>query len=174
MVRSTEEIEEIIDVIMERVNREVMLKNRLDELDPLLVEWGLTQFVHTEIDEHYKHGTIVVLGESSVKTAELLGIAKSLGIDKGRFEFVDYNEAKTFNYRKMLNNLKYSVVLFGPIPHSTTGKGETSSAIVEIETSKGYPPTKRLMAGNALKITKFNFRQALEELIQAGQIKCDF
>ena len=172
MSRSIDEIEEIIDKIREKV----FLANRIGELDNLLLSLGLTDFVEpSPIDEHYKCGKIVVIGNSDIKESILLGICKECGIGKERLEFcLDYNLAQKFNYRKMQYNSAYSVVMFGPVPHSTIDKKKSESIIAELESQKGYPPVVRLNTGNELKITKTNFKKAICTLLNDGVISSDY
>lgn len=61
-------------------------------------------------------------------------------------------------------------VLFGPLPHSTSGKNDSSSVIAEMKSKEGYPRIETLNAGNKLKITKSNFKSTLERLIQENYI----
>ena len=113
----------------------------------------------------YKSGKIVVIGQSDVKADVLLSIGKQLGVDKNRFElYLDYEDAKTFKFRKMQWQPSYSVVLVGPMPQSGMSKGDASSIITAIESEEGYPPVVRL-GRNSLKITKTDFREKLKELI---------
>lgn len=168
MVRNLEEL----DDIFEEIRKKVILANRMDELDILLVKWGITEDVSIEVDR-FKNGKIAVIGGSEVSEAVLVGIGKSLGISKNRFEFCNFEGAQKFNYRKMLDNLEYSAVLFGAVPHSAKDKGDSSSIIVEIETKAGYPPVKRLISGNELKITKSNFRNALQKLLENDTVRAD-
>lgn len=171
MVRGVEEIEEILDEIQKRVT----FANRTDELDVLLKAWGLTEFLPSEEDDRYKSGKIVVIGGSDVDERILSGICKNCGIGKDRLEFcLDYDKAQTYNYRKLRYNQAYSVVIFGAVPHSTTGKGDSGSVVAELESQNGYPPVKRLMAGSELKITKSNFKNAIRELLDSNIINSDY
>ena len=56
--------------------------------------------------------------------------------------------------------MNYRVVLFGPIPHSTSGKNDSSSVIAEMTSKEGYPRVEILSGSNELKITKSGFRKA--------------
>ncbi len=168
MVRSIEEL----DDILEDIRKKVILANRMDELDDLLNKWGIVETEPVAIDR-FRYGKIAVIGGSEVEETVLLGIAKSFGFSKSRFEFCNFELAQKFNYRKMLENAEYSAVLFGPVPHSAKYKGDSSSIIVEVETRPGYPPVKRLVSGNELKITKNNFKHALQELIQKDIVRAD-
>lgn len=171
MVRGIEEIEEILDEIRKRVT----LANRTDELDSLLMDWGLTEYISKEECDRYKSGKIVVIGGSDVDERILSGICKNYCIGKDRLEFcLDYNKAQTYNYKKLRYNQSYSVILFGAVPHSTTGKGDSRSVVAELESQTGYPPIKRLTAGGDLKITKSNFKNAIKELLDSNIISADY
>ena len=55
--------------------------------------------------------------------------------------------------------------MVGPMPHSSTGKADSSSAIAEMEKHQDlYPRIVRMGSGNGLKITKSNFRETLQRL----------
>lgn len=167
------QLEELIDKITEKIS----LANRKGELEELLKKWGMYDLVDdgsSSSDDYYdtyKDGKIVVIGGSQVKEHDLLGIVKSLGLDKNRFEFcLDYKEIESYQFTKMQWKPNYRLVIVGPMPHSTTGKGESGSTIAEIEKrSNGYPKVIRL-GSNDLKITKTNFKKALEEQIAADYI----
>lgn len=168
----SEKLEEIIDAITAKI----ALANRMNELDSLLECWGLQELIENnsvssdDFYDTYKDGTIVVIGASQVKEHDLLGIAKSLGLSKDRFEFcLDYDEIVKFNFKKMQHKPNYRLVIVGPMPHSTAGKGDSSSAIAEMETRDGYPKVVRL-GSNELKITKTSFKKALQKQIAADYI----
>ncbi len=168
----TERLEEIVDAVTEKI----YLANRTGELESLLSNWGLSTLIKNvapssdDFYDTYKDGKIVVIGASQVKEHDLLGIVKSLGLDKKRFEFcLDYEKIKNYQFSKMQYNLNYRLVIVGPMPHSTTGKGESRSTISELENGNGYPKVVRL-GSNELKITKTNFKQALQEQQNANYI----
>lgn len=154
------ELDERLTQILSRLNRE----GRLEELLDIL---GLSDLLKPEPRYTcFDNGKIVVLGESKVDEAVLLSIAKSLGLDKKRFEFhLGYEEAKSFDSRKMLWNAAYSLILVGPMPHSGTSKGDASSVITALENTEGYPPVIRL-GTNSLKISKSDFRAKLTEAME--------
>ncbi len=100
------------------------LANRTEQLESLLYQWDLDGLLSDDsVYETNKDGKIVVIDQSEVKKNVLTGITKSLNLDKNRFEFcLDYNGAKTYNYKKLQYASNYRVVLFGPVPYSTSGK----------------------------------------------------
>ena len=167
----TERLEKLIDKVTEKI----LIANRTGELDSLLVKWGFSDLIEPETSSNSfydtrKDGKIVVLGASQVKERDLLGIVKGLGLDKDRFELcLDYKEIEAYRFSKLQYNTNYRLVIVGPMPHSTTGKGEQRSTIAEMENGVGYPKVIRL-GSNELKITKSNFRQVLQEQITANYI----
>ena len=165
---NTDEVSEILDKLYEMIT----LANRNDTLDALLSKWGLTELSKRKSSYETKHdGKIVVIGGSEVNKDILLGIDKNLGLDKNRFEFcLDYNSTKTYKYSKLHFNPDYRLVLFGPVPHSSTGKNDSSSVIAEMQTHEGYPKVVVLASNGAMKITKTNFRSTLKEYIEEGFI----
>lgn len=162
------ELEEVIDSITQKI----ILANRIGTLENLLQHWGFDSLLKNDsVYETNKDGKIVVIGQPEVKINVLEGIIKSLNLDKNRFEFcLDYNDSKTFNYKKMQYSPNYRVVMFGPVPHSSVGKRDSSSVIAEMKNREGYPRVVVLNDGNELKITKTNFKIALENLIKDNYI----
>ena len=55
------------------------------------------------------------------------------------------------------------------MPHSTVSKGNSSSAIANMEENDGFPPVIRL-GSSELKITKSDFRNKLDEAFKKGYI----
>lgn len=162
------ELEEVIDVITQKI----ILANRLGTLKNLLQQWGFDNLLNSDsVYETNKDGKIVVIGQTEVKLNILEGIIKSLHLDKNRFEFcLDYNDSKTFNYKKLQYAPNYRVVMVGPIPHSSVGKNNSSSVIAEMKNKEGYPRVEILNDSNELKITKSSFRSTLEKLIKENYI----
>ena len=167
---------EQLEVIIDAVTEKITLANRKGELEEMLEKWGMYDLIKSAFpssDDFYeteKDGKIVVIGAPQVKEHDLLGVAKSLGLDKDRFEFcLDYYESVKYPFHKLQYNTKYRLVIVGPMPHSTSVKGDSSSAISEMETGVGYPRVIRL-GSNELKITKTNFKKALQEQIAENYI----
>lgn len=132
-----------------------------------LIEWlklmDLEQLISGDIFYNPKiYGKILVLGDSRTNKSHLTGVAKSLGFAKDRFEFyLDYNGSKKYNYTKLRYSNKYAAIIVGPIPHSTSGKGNYSSAIVAMETENGYPPVFRTE-----KLCNNRFRSLMTQMIK--------
>lgn len=164
----TEELDELLD----KINEMVLLANRSGNLEQLLQRIGLQEYAqsHNKYDT-YKSGKIVVVGDSEIKSNVLFAVAKELGIEKDRFELcLDYETAQKYQYKKLQYSPCYRVIMFGPVPHSSKGKFDSSSVITEIEHNEGYPRLIRLASNNSMKITKSNFKEALIHLIEEKYI----
>ncbi len=147
--------------------------NRSGQLEDFLQMLGMEHLLKRESGyEVYKSGKIVVIGQSDVKPDILLSIAKKLGLEKERFElYLNYEDAKTFDFDRLQWNPRYSLLMVGPMPHSGIIKGDYSSIISALETKDGYPPVVRL-GSNTLKITKSDFKTKLSEMIETKRIIC--
>lgn len=114
-----------------------------------------------------------MIAGTEIKEIELLKVADSLGIDRNRLEMcLDYKDASKFNYKKMQYNDNYSLILFGQNPHSGHEKGDYGSVVSAIENEPGYPEVYRL-GSNSLRISKTNYKEALQKAILEGVISTD-
>lgn len=114
-------------------------------------------------------GRILVVGDAQCRPKDLMGVAKSMGINPRRIEYIDSNEATNYDFAQLEYSRNWCAVLFGATPHSTKGRGEDSSIIAHLEKNRErYPEVRRLHANKRLKITKTNFRETLQSLIDKG------
>ena len=117
-----------------------------------------------------KTGLIVVIGESQVEERKMQGVLKDVGIRKERLECcLGYEAAKSFPYTKLQYQSRYALVLVGSMGHKAKDIGSNSSAISMMENTYGYPKVIRL-GTNELKITKSNFKKAIEDALRKGVI----
>lgn len=171
---SIEEVLELEEDIREELDNhleEILIKlNRTGQIQELLSLLGLDDKSEENLMDDCKSGKIVVIGTSEVSKDKLAAVAKRLGIDTDRFEFfLNYDDAKTFNFRKLQYNSNYSLIMVGSMPHSGHAKGDYSSVITALEREEGYPPVRR-MGSSRLNISKSSFRSDLESLIQEKMI----
>lgn len=160
-----------LNEVLEKIREVVTIANRNGTLNELLDKLGIENESPVKFEyETYKSGKIVVIGNNEIGDNKLKGVAKELGIEAGRFEFVSFNESVKYDYKKLQYAPKYRVIMFGAVPHSTSGKGDNSSVIANLEKEEGYPRVIRLTSNNSIKITKSNFREALEMLLDEGYI----
>lgn len=170
------ELSELEDEVMKRLPDEITAilarLNRTGDLENWLEMMNMSDLLNDQNKfESFKNGKIVVVGETHVKEEVLLGVAKTLGLDKNRFEFcLDYEHIQKYNFKKMQYAPQYRVILFGPAPHSGHGKSNGSSIIAKLENSAAYPRVVRIHDSNTLKITKSNFRETLKKLIAEDYI----
>ena len=166
------EIEAVLrDTLNERLEEILVSLNRKGQLEELLSLLGMKELLGIEEeDEILRDGKIIVIGQSEVEREKLAAVAKNLGIEKDRFEFyLNYEDAKTFDFKKTQWSSKYSYILVGQMPHSGYSKGDYSSVITAIEREDGYPPVVR-MGTSGLKITKSSFRNTLKYLLDERKI----
>lgn len=165
------EIDDLMDLVIDNIRERIYYSNRIGEIEEYLEGIGmgyLSSF--NQGYKTYKAGKIVVLGASSVSVSDLENVVIGLGLDKDRFEFnLNYNKLKNYNYKKLRNNPNYRVALLGPMPHSTTGKSKSGSAIEELKKNTSLR-VEKLTTSNELKITQSNFKQTLEMLIKEDYI----
>ena len=122
-------------------------------------------------EDSCKDGKIIILGAPTIKEREIMATLKSEHIAKNRIEIhLGYEELKNFDFKKLRYNNKYRLILVGAMPHSTSGKGDFSSAIANMEQTDGYPKLIRLCSNEQLKITKTNLRQAIHNEIESGYL----
>jgi len=163
------QLPDLLPFVLETANENGMLSELMDMLylDHLLPNSFIAEALPT--------GKIIVFGDSAVKPDVLLGIAKSLGLEKDRLEFYDYEKAKTFQSSKLEYRSEYSAILIGPVPHKAKGTEGYSSLLTSLEDKhrENIIPAHvvRLGAGEEMKITKTNFKEALIDLIDAGVVK---
>ena len=106
---------------------------------------NLLEHILEEYKDYCANGSLETIGaiyyiDSKSDLNNHLEFGLSIPIDKSRFEFcLDYDKAKTFQYSKLRYNPNYRVVIFGPVPHSSTGKNDSSSVIAEMKNHEGYP-----------------------------------
>ena len=164
--------EEIIDRLPESITAVLVTLNTNGRLEELLHLIGMDDLAEGKCQlETWPEGKVVVFGDAQAKPKDLYGVAKSLGLSRDRIVFVSHDESVRFDYRTLEYNHAVVAVMFGAIPHSTRGTGTGSSVIARMEKqSEVYPRIIRLSANGALKITKTNFRESLENLINQGLI----
>lgn len=146
----------------------MMDHNRIGELDLYLKHINIYDRMFEERKLDIRDpliGKIAVIGQSEVRQNRLLGIGKDLGFDEKQFEFcLEYNDIGKYNFSKLKND-KYSFIFVGPMPHKLEDVNGYSSMIERLRSEEGFPEVIELRNQNGFKITKTNFRQALEDIL---------
>lgn len=166
---SAYELYDLQEAMMERMADGLLpaisTANRTGELSDLLRLLGMSDLLDDQ-GISVQPTRVVVIGDSMVKEAKLRSIALRHGYDPDMFEFVlGHNELKHYDFGKLRGTYTYRAVMAGPMPHSTPGKRDASSAIAEMKAHpEKYPPIIQLRDSNGLKITNNSFANALDEL----------
>lgn len=157
-------------MVSERID-EVLLPaltraNRTDELESLLTLLGLGELVGDDGCAELRPTRVLVIGATEVKEPKLRSIARKNGEDPSLFDFeLGYSGLKHFNFDQLRHGSKYRAVMVGPMPHSTPGKRDASSAIAEMRGRPDvYPPVIELYDSTGLKITNNSFARGLVDL----------
>ena len=115
------ELEETLKDELNNHLEEILVKlNRTDKLEDFLRLIGMQELLGLgDSSETFNDGQIIVIGNSEVDKEKLCAVAKNMGFNRDRFEFyLDYEDAKKFDFKKTQWSTKYSCILVGPMPHS--------------------------------------------------------
>jgi hypothetical protein len=182
---NSDQIMDLEDYIMDRLDDVLCRKNADGSLDRLLRELDMEDaiaklFGGPEPLKTWSNGKLLIVGCQEKMEDEIVGVSKGLGIARKRLEFVRYDDATNYNFKKLEYLPTYAAILVGASPHSTKGKGDSRSILSRMqyleEHREKYPTVVRLTAENLsgqLKITKTNFRSALSELMREGIVAPD-
>ena len=176
MALSQYELMDLCDAVEARIADAIVpaiiRANRTDELNDLLELLGMADLVVQ--GSRRSRGKIIVLGKSEVKESKLRSIAKAHGISGDRIEFcLEYKRLEHYPFDRLRNNPAIEAVLAGPMPHSTPGKRNASSAITEMEDRPDiYPHVIQMEDAHGPKITCNSFAQALETLDAITYLMC--
>lgn len=142
---------------------EVDLANEHGILQEVLDKYGIVFEDALTIPVNTRTMKILVFGSLAGKKKDYQGILHRLGIDVNNVDFVDdFAELKRYPVAGLKHSVHYSDILFGPVPHSQVGMGDTSSFLATIKQNPSeYPRLLELLANQQLKITKTNFEEAI-------------
>lgn len=164
------ELDDLQQAMMERMEDALLpaisMANRTGKLAELLRLLDMGDLLGEDGYADLRPRKVIVLGDSMVKERKLRSIAKGHGVDTADLEFaLGYDELKHFDFAKLRNSLSYRAVLVGPMPHSTPGKRDASSAVAEMQAHPEiYPLVVEVQDSNGLKITNNSFAKALDAL----------
>lgn len=170
--------DDLLDITSEashRLHSEIKRSFKTGNLESYLEKIGMLDLLPIENEqatfETDPNGKIIIFGDSQLKEKELFGTAKTFGLAKERFELhLSYEDIKTFPFRKLQYNPNYRLIFFGPVPHSGTGKEDSSSVITNLKQKDGYPKVVNLSDSHGLKITKATFTRAIQKEIDEGYL----
>ena len=139
--------------------------NQRDELESFLGSLRLEGLLERD-DGYGADLKILVIGESQVSEGVIASVARKEGFDPDRLQFcLGYDEAKRFPFYTIKPG-KFRAVIFGPMPHSSNGKGDAGSTIANFERrqSEGVLVVRATDGSGALKLTKGSVQRAFREL----------
>ncbi len=130
-------------------------------------------------DDDYKKKIFVIGGDQLLKKPDIIyGIGKRYNVNKGQFViYNDYDTIPTLGseiVKKTQYNDNCIGVIFGSVPHSTSGNAGFSSLITRLQQDEGFPTCikcETYSAGSKLKMTRTSFNNALKDLIIKYRIK---
>ena len=165
MVLDSLEFEDLIDEVTHRLS----MANIDGSLKELLSKLGWDDLISNDEEPlfTFANGKILVIAAQTINIENLKTVINKLGLNFNRFEFVlDYERAQRYNYSNLAYNPNVRAILMGSVPHSTTGTGDSGSVLAELEQHPDkYPRVIALRTEEGtLKLTKSNFRKALELL----------
>lgn len=114
-----------------------------------------------------RKGIVLVLGDTQIRTNDMMGIIKDYGFLKGDFEIqTDYSRVVSFS-RRIQNEGRYCAIIFGACPHKVKDSASYSSIIEQYKNNEFGPIgiDARTVAGG-LKVTKDSFKRAIEEMMR--------
>lgn len=175
MALTEERFEALAASVQMKIFQDLSLAWKENRLPAFLTAIGCAELIPQEAasfwDDSCKEGKIIIFGESSIKEREIYASLESVGILKNRVELrLGYDELKHYNFNNLQYNSAYRLILVGPMPHSTMGKGDFSSTIAKMEHTDGFTKVIRLRSNEQLKITKSNLKAVVREQMEEGYL----
>lgn len=161
----SQKLQFLIDEIYSKIVEEVTLANRTsqDELNKILDKYGFAEKKQSYQYCNVRSSKIIVFGRTEVKQNILDAIAKDLGIQPDRIDYISYDDTTNYDISNLEYSNKYSDILVGPVPHKAKNMGDYSSMIESIEANtECFPPLIRVTdETGTLRISKTSFKTAL-------------
>lgn len=156
------DLAEILEKVYSKIAKEITDAYYNDEIDFILTKYDLNDEISYSYYD-FNNAKILVIGNSMISKDIMVSIAKKYGIKESRLEFeLDYNRLHNYNFKNLRNNMLYSDVLVGPLPHKVKGIENYSSFLAMAEANpEEFPKIIRLEGTNELKITKQSFLDGL-------------
>lgn len=150
--------------VFQKITKELTNAYFNGTIDDFLEKYDLKE-ENTDESFYYdsNNAKIIVIGDSRISKSDMEVLAKHNGINPRRIEFVlDYEKLTNFNFERFRNNMKYSDILVGPIPHKVKGLDAASSFLNMVNNQPDcFPRAIALRDANELKITKQSFLNGL-------------
>ena len=152
--------------IFAKVAKELELANKNDEMDEVLDKYGVVLEAEERMPINTRTHRILVIGELAGSRKDYQIAAKKMDINPDNIEFMDYEESKRLDARRLEYSNDYSDIIYGPTPHKINEMGDTSSLLALIENNPmKYPRLIRSKTNSTdgrLKITISGFKDYLK------------
>ena len=162
---SFSEVAKIKSRIFAKITKELETANKNDEMDYILDKYGVVLENEERMPINTRTYRILVIGELAGNKKDYQIAAKRIGINPDNIEFMDYEESKRLDARRLEYSNEYSDIIYGPTPHKTNEMGNTSSLFALIENNPArYPRLIRSQTNSIdgrLKISISGFRDYL-------------
>ena len=119
-------------------------------------------------------GKVIIIGAATGKlnSSKIKGIVSDFGIGKDRVEtYLEYGDIKWDHIKSAIHSFGYSLIICGPEPHSTQGKGHYGSSIEAILNESTYPKViKAVNSKGKLELSRTSLENTLEQALLDGNI----
>lgn len=167
MEYSISEIAKIKSLIFAKVNKELELAIKNGEMDELMDKYGVVLEEEERLPINTRTHRILVIGELAGNKKDYQIAAKRLDINPDNIEFMNYEESKRLDARRLEYSNDYSDIIYGPAPHKTNKMGDTTSLLATIEKNPmRYPRLIRSKSNSMderLKISVSGFKEYLKK-----------
>ena len=164
---SFSEVARIKSKIFAKITKELEMANKNNEMDEVLEKYGVVLEEEERTPINTRTHRILVIGELAGSKKDYQLVAKKMDINPDNIEFMDYEESKRLDARRLEYSNDYSDIIYGPAPHKTNEMGDTSSLLALIETNPmKYPRLIRSKSNSTdgrLKITITGFKEYLRK-----------
>ena len=107
---------------------------------------------------------ILIIGDVSMKTDDMYGIAKVHGVGIKQIEHIEFARVKNHSFNHVQHSFKYAGIILGPVPHSVKDS-EGFSSLSTLFDQPGYPYVYRANEANVFKLTKQSLKKGLQLII---------
>lgn len=168
-------IEEIYEVVLEKISNELNIAYQENKLDDFINKYELFEDKKSVYFDKY-NASILIIGELCFNKDVLYAIAKEKGIKKEQINHLSYDEAKHFDFQSIKGYSRYSDIIVGPAAHKVVGINGYSSLIEMIKNEQEFFPklTEARASNGKLKITKTSLKNALDNTVLLNSIRLNY
>lgn len=156
------DLAEILEKAYSKISREITDAYYNNDINRVLEKYDLKDDISYSYYD-FNNAKILIIGNSMLSKDKMILLAKKYGIREDRLEFeLDYNRLHNYNFENLRNNMSYSDILVGPMPHKVKGIKKFNSFLAMVKANpEEFPKIIELKDANELKITKQTFLDGL-------------